>query len=156
MALIWHRRRTFSFYKEIEMPKWARLLMKNVNVTTYPSQWRHKERGLTLVEFATVDDLVLANTLSRHEALRFVEFATFNELVLANTLSRHEAFKRWTWHSPNGRRHNQIYYILLRKRFRSGVNSARTRSFPGEDIRNDHYLQMMNSMPKHTRLKFDL
>ena len=51
----------------------------------------------------------------------------------------------------------------MRKRFRSGVNSARTRSFPRADIASDHDLLMMTfhlrlkrtSKPKHTRLKFD-
>ena len=60
--------------------------------------------------------------------------------------------------------HNQIDYILVSKRFRSGVNIARTRSFPGADIGSDHDLLMMTfrlrlkkiSKPKHTRLKFDL
>ena len=47
---------------------------------------------------------------------------------------------------------------------RSGVNIARTQSFPGADIGSDHDLLMMTfhlylkriSKPKHTRLKFDL
>ena len=51
----------------------------------------------------------------------------------------------------------------MRKRFRSGVNIARIRSFPGADIGSDHDLLMMTfrlrlkkpSKPKHTRLKFD-
>ena len=93
-----------------------------------------------------------------------LEFATFNDLVLANTFGHHKASRRWTWHSPNGQHHNQIDYILVRKRFRSGVNIARTRSFPGADIGSDHDLLMMTfrlrlkkiSEPKHTRLKFDL
>ena len=93
-----------------------------------------------------------------------LEFATFNDFVLANTFGHHKAFRRWTWHSPNGQHHNQIDYILVRKRFRSGVNIARTRSFPGADIGSDHDLLMMTfrlrlkktSKPKHTRLKFDL
>ena len=49
----------------------------------------------------------------------------------------------------------------MRKRFRSGVNIARIRSFPGADIGFD--LLMMTflcpkriSKPKHSRLKFDL
>ena len=49
------------------------------------------------------------------------------------------------------------------KRFRSGVNIARTRSFPGADVGSDRDLLMMTfhlrlkriSNPKHTRLKFD-
>ena len=52
----------------------------------------------------------------------------------------------------------------MRKRFRSGVNIARTQSFPGADTGSDHDLLMMTfhlrlkriSKPKHTRLKFDL
>ena len=52
----------------------------------------------------------------------------------------------------------------MRKRYRSGVNIARTRSFPGADIGSDHDLLVMTfrlrrkktSKPKHTRLKFDL
>ena len=43
-----------------------------------------------------------------------------------------------TWHSPNGQHCNQVVYILVRTLFQSGVNSARTRSFPGADIGSDH------------------
>ena len=93
-----------------------------------------------------------------------MEFATFNHLVLANTFGHHKAFRRWTWHSPNGHHHNQTDYFLVRKPFQSGVNSARTQSFPGVDIESDHNLLMMTfhlclkriSKPKKTRLKFDL
>ena len=55
-------------------------------------------------------------------------------LVLANTFGYHLASRRWTWHSPNGQHYNQIDYILVRRCFRSDVNTARTRSFPGADI----------------------
>ena len=61
---------------------------------------------------------------------RLLKFATFNDLVLANTFGHRKASRRWTWHNPNGQHHNQINYILVRKRFRSGVSIARTRSFP--------------------------
>ena len=62
-------------------------------------------------------------------------------------------------HSLNGQHHNQIDYILVRKRFRSGVNVASTRSFPGADIGSDHDLLMVAlrlrlkkiSEPKHTK-----
>ena len=64
------------------------------------------------------------DTLER--GLRHLEFATFNDLVLVNTFGHHKASRRWTWHSPNRQHHNQTDYILVRKRFRSGVNSART------------------------------
>ena len=34
----------------------------------------------------------------------------------------HKASRRATWHSPSGKYHNQIDYIMARKRFRSSVN----------------------------------
>ena len=93
-----------------------------------------------------------------------MEFTTFNDLVLANTFGHHKASRGWTWHSPNGQHLSQIDYILVRKRFRSGVNIARTRSFPGANIGSDHDLLMMTfhlrlkriSKPKHTIPTFDL
>ena len=102
--------------------------------------------------------------MTNERGLRLLEFATFNDLVLANPFGHHKTSRRWTWHSPNGQHHNQIDYILERKRFQSGVNIARTRSFPEADIGSDHNLLMMTfclhlkkiSKPKHTRLKFDL
>ena len=45
--------------------------------------------------------------------------------------------------AQNRQHHNQIDYILLGKRFRSGVNFARTRGFPGADIGSDHDLLIM-------------
>ena len=104
------------------------------------------------------------NDDTNERGLRPLEFATFNDLVLTNTSGLHKASRRWTWHSPNGQHHNQIDYILVRKSFRSRVNSARTRSFPGADIGSDHDLMMMTfhlhlkriSKPKHTRLKSEL
>ena len=83
------------------------------------------------------------NDDTNERGLRLLEFATFNDLVLANTLGHHKASRRWTWHSPNGQHHNQIDYILARKRFRSGVNIARTRSLPEADFGSDHELLMM-------------
>ena len=105
-----------------------------------------------------------SNDDTNERGLRLLEFATFNDLVLANTLGLHTASRRWTWHSPNGQHHNQINYILVRKRLRLGVDSSRTRTFQGADICIDHDLLMMTfhfhlkriSKPKHARLKFDL
>ena len=125
------------------MQKWARMLVKTGK--------------------AFVDDND-GNDDTNERGLRLQEFATFNDLVLANTFGHHKASRRWTWHSPNGQHHNQIDYILVRKRFPSGVNTARTRSFPGADIGSDHDLMMMTfrlrlkriNKTKHIRLKFDL
>ena len=72
------------------------------------------------------------NDNTNERGLRLLEFASFNDLVLLNTFNHHKASRRWTWFSPNGQ-HNWIDYILVRKHFRSGVNIARTQSFPGAD-----------------------
>ena len=59
----------------------------------------------------------ISNDDTNERGFRLLEFATFNDLVLANTLGHHKASIRWTWHSPNGQYHSQIDYILVRKRF---------------------------------------
>ena len=102
--------------------------------------------------------------LQNERGLRLLDFATFNNLVLTNTLGPHKSSCRWTWHSPVGKHHNQIDYILVKKCFRSGVNIHRTRSFPGADIRSDHNLVMMTfrvrlnkaRKPNQSRLRFGL
>ena len=104
------------------------------------------------------------NAKSNERGLRLLEFATYNSLVLANTLGIHKPSRRWTWHSPGDKYHNQIDYILVQQRFRSSVMTANTRSFPGADIGSDYDLLLlnfhlrlkMNQRPKQTRVKFDL
>ena len=83
------------------------------------------------------------NADTNERGLRLLECATFNNLVLINTLGLHKPSRRWTLHSPDRRHHNQIDYILVRKRFQSSVNVHRTRSFSGADIGSDHDLVMM-------------
>ena len=102
------------------------------------------------------------NVETNERGLRLLEFATFNNLT--NTLGPHKPSRRWTWYSPDGKHHNQIVYILVKKRFRSGVNIHRTRSFLGADIGSDHDLVMMTFQvrlkmarkPNQPRLRFDL
>ena len=113
----------------------------------------HRQTGETVFNVETND-----------RGLRLLEFATFNNLVLTNILGPHKPSGRWTWHSPDGKHYNQIDYILVKKRFRSGVNIHRTRSFPGADIGSDHDLVMMTfrvrlkkaRKPNQPRLRFDL
>ena len=104
------------------------------------------------------------NVETNERGLRLLEFATFNNLVLTNTIGPRKPSRRWTWHSPDGKHHSQINYILVKKHFRSGVNTHRTRSFPGADIGSDHDLVMMifrvrlkkARKPNQPRLRFDL
>ena len=104
------------------------------------------------------------NVESNERGLRLLEFASFNDLMLANTLGPHKSSRITTWHSPNGKHHNQIDYIMIKTRFRSSINVAKTRSFPGADIGSDHDLVMMTfrlhlkriQKKGYTRIKFDL
>ena len=83
------------------------------------------------------------NVKTNDRGLRLLEFASSNDLILANTFGTHKPSRKWTWHSPNHEHHNQIDYIMIRKRFRSSVNFPQTRSFPAADIGSDHDLVMM-------------
>ena len=103
------------------------------------------------------------NATTNERGQRLLEFASLNDMVLANTLGLHKASRRYTWHAPNGTRH-QIDYIMVPNRFKSGINRATTRTFPGADIGSDHDLVLLNfrvrlrrkSKTKSSRIRFNL
>jgi len=68
--------------------------------------------------------------ITMERGLRLMDFSGYNNLVLANPLGIHKPSRRWTWRAPRGAHHNQIDYILVQNRFRSGVNRTKTRTFP--------------------------
>ena len=104
------------------------------------------------------------NLETSDRGLKLLDFATYNSLVLANTLGNHKPSRRWTWHSPDRTHHNQIDYILVKKRFRSGIKTARARTFLGADVGSDHDMVMMtfqtrlknSRKPTQPRISFDL
>ena len=61
-----------------------------------------------------------------------------NALVIANTLFQHHQRRLYTWTSPDGRHQNQTDNILCSQRWRSSIQSAKTR--PGADWGSDHEL----------------
>ena len=65
---------------------------------------------------------------------RLPEFAKSHRLTFANTVHPHRLSRTATRHAPNGQVHNQIDFTLTPKRFKSCINKANTRSFPGADI----------------------
>ena len=93
-----------------------------------------------------------------------MEFARLHNLTLANTLFPHKTSRRTTWHAPNGQYSNQIDFILTSTRFKSGIYTNRTRTFPGADIGSDHDLVIMTmktrlsrrKKEKNPRIKFNL
>ena len=94
-----------------------------------------------------------ANAQTNKRVLRLLEFASSNGLLVTNTFGPHKNSRRWTWHSPNGEYHNQIDYIMVKKRHRASVNINKTRSFPGADIGSDHDLVMMTFNIRLKKLK---
>ena len=67
---------------------------------------------------------------------RLIEFCQDNALVIANILFQQHKRRLYTWTSPDGQHQNQIDYILCRQRWRSSIQSAKTR--PGADCGSDH------------------
>ena len=75
----------------------------------------------------------------RNEAgQRLIEFCQENALVIANTLFQQHKRRLYTWTSPDGQHQNQTDYILCSQRWRSSIQSAKTR--PGADCGSDHEL----------------
>ena len=72
-----------------------------------------------------------------------LDFAHHHNLTIANTLHSHKSSRRITWHSPNGKNHNQIDFILVSKRYDSEIDTTKTKSFPGADIGSDHDMVLM-------------
>ena len=80
----------------------------------------------------------------RNEAgQRLIEFCQENPLVTANTPFQQHKRRLYTWTSPDGQYPNQIDYILCSQRWRSCVQSTKTR--PGADCGSDHELLAANS-----------
>ena len=69
---------------------------------------------------------------------RLIEFCQENALVIANTLFQQPKRRLYTWTSPDGQHQNQTDYILCSQRWRSFIQSAKTR--PRADYGTYHEL----------------
>ena len=69
---------------------------------------------------------------------RLIEFCQENARVIANTLFQQHKRRLYTWTSPDGQHQNQIDCILCSHRWRSSIQSAKTR--PRADCGSDHEL----------------
>ena len=70
-----------------------------------------------------------------------------NALVIANTLLQQHKKRLYTWTSPDGQYQSQTDYILCSQRWRSSIQSAKTR--PGADV-----AQIMNSLLPNSDLNW--
>ena len=69
-------------------------------------------------------------------------------MILANILEIHKSSRIATWHSPEGKTNNQIDYIIMKRRFNSCINMAKTRVYNKADIGSDHDLVMVSFKQK--------
>ena len=69
---------------------------------------------------------------------RLIEFCQENAMIITNTLFQQHKRRLYTWTSPDGQHRKQIDYILCSQRWRSSIQSAKTR--PGADCGSDHEL----------------
>ena len=69
---------------------------------------------------------------------RLIEFFQENALVITNTLFQQYKRRLYTWTSPDGQTQKQIDYILCSQKWRSSIESAKTR--PGTDSGSGHEL----------------
>ena len=65
-----------------------------------------------------------------------MQFCQENALVIANTLFQQHKRRLYTWTSPDGQHRNQMDYIRCSQRWRSSIQSAKTR--PGADCGLDY------------------
>ena len=69
---------------------------------------------------------------------RLTEFCQENTLVIANTLFQQHKRRLYKRTSTHDQHQNQINYILFSQRWKSSIQSAKTR--PGADCGSDHEL----------------
>ena len=79
--------------------------------------------------------------VKNEEGQRLIEFCQENTLVTANTLFQQHKRKLYTWTSPGGQYRNQTDYTLCSQRWRSSIQSAKTR------LAKDHEL-LIAKLPK--------
>ena len=92
---------------------------------------------------------------------RLTESCQENALVIANIVFQQHKRRLYTWTSPDGQYRNQIDYNLCSQRWRSSIQSAKTR--PGAACGSDHELLIakfrlkLKKVGKTTRLfRYDL
>ena len=69
------------------------------------------------------------NPETNERGLTLLELTYYNNLNVANTSGPHKPSRRLTWRSPGGDYHNQFDYIMVKQRFQSGMNIAKTRGW---------------------------
>ena len=97
-------------------------------------EWKEEERDKNLPGVTGKFGLGVQNEAGQ----RLIEFCQEKAPVIANTLYQQHKRRLYTWTSPDDQHRNQIDYILCSQRWRSSIQSAKTR--PGADCGSNHKL----------------
>ena len=109
--------------------------MKTYNVLFIIGDWNAKVGSQETPGVTSKFGLGMRNEAGQ----RLIEFCPENALVIANTLFQQHKRRLYTWTSPDGQHRNHVDYILCSQRWRSSIQSTKTR--PGADV-----AQIMNSL----------
>ena len=71
---------------------------------------------------------------------RLVEFCSMNNLVIGGTLFQHRDIHKLTWSSPNGRVKNQIDHLMIDGKWRRFLLDVKVRK--GADVASHHHLMV--------------
>ena len=82
---------------------------------------------------------------------RPLDFATANEMVIANTLFKQHRRRLYTWTSPDGNTRNQIDYFCIHERWKTSVVNKKNLS--GADCASDHELLLMSMRLKESGIQ---
>ena len=90
-----------------------------------------------------------------------IEYCQENAMVIANTLFQQHKRRLYTWASPDGQHRNQTDYILCSQRWRSSIQSAKTRlgvdCGSGHEFLIDKFRLKLKKLEKTTRpFRYDL
>ena len=102
--------------------------------TLYPGDWNAKVGSQEIPGLSGKYGLGIWNEAGQS----LIEFSQENALVIANTLFQQHKRRLYTWTSSDGQYRNQIDYILCSQRWRSSIQSAKTR--PEADCSSYHEL----------------
>ena len=109
-------------------------LTPQIDVLFITGDWNAKVGSQEMPGITGTFDLGVQNEAGQ----KLTEFCQENSLVIENTLLQQHNRRLYTWTSPDGQYQNQIGYILCSQRWKSSIQSAKTR--PGADCGSHHEL----------------
>ena len=83
-----------------------------------------------------------------------IEFCQENALVIANTLFQQHKRRLYTWTPLDGQHQNQIHYLLCSQRWKSSIQSEKTR--PGADCGAKFRLKLKKAGKTTRPFSYDL